>query len=266
MTLTFRQANQYWPAILGIGLALGIANYSLGLWPNLGQSIVLQIIISVVIGYLSLLVCFNVQDRVTQASPFAKYAGLVLIFVSIGTLGTIVQHLSSMLLFPAQQLQLSSGPFFFNAILSSILGIMFYQWVELRHPNLPDEALSATEDVAEEREEVERLTKIPIRQGESISLFAIEDVIYFEAYDNYSFLHDIHGARLLCSYPLSKLEGRLEDSFLRVHRKYLINQHHIKKVTPHLKGRFVIDFTGMKTQPITSSTSYAEVLKSLTRI
>lgn len=31
--------------------------------PNLGQSIVLQIIISMVIGYLSLLACFNVRDR-----------------------------------------------------------------------------------------------------------------------------------------------------------------------------------------------------------
>lgn len=63
MTLSFRQAKQYWLAIFGIGLALGIANYSLGVWPNLGQSIVLQIIISVVIGYLSLLACFNVRDR-----------------------------------------------------------------------------------------------------------------------------------------------------------------------------------------------------------
>ena len=61
--MTFRQANQYWQGIIGIGLALGIANYSLGIWPNLGQSIVLQIIISVVIGYLSLLACFNVRDR-----------------------------------------------------------------------------------------------------------------------------------------------------------------------------------------------------------
>lgn len=264
--MTFRQANTYWPAILGIGLALGIANYSLGIWPNLGQSIVLQMVISVVIGYLSLLVCFNVQDRVTQVSPFAKYAGLVLIFVSIGTLGTIVQHLSSLLLFPAQQLHLSSGPFFFNAILSSILGIMFYQWVELRHPKSPTAEILVEVDSEEDEEEPEILTKIPIRQGESISLCPVDEVAYFEAYDNYSFLHDIHGRKVLCSYPLSKLEGRLGDSFLRVHRKYLINQHHIQKVTPHLKGRFVIDFTGIKTQPITSSTSYAEVLKSLTRI
>lgn len=264
--MTFRQANQYWPGILGIGLALGIANYSLGIWPNLGQSIVQQMVISVVIGYLSLLVCFNVQNRFTRVKSTNKYASLILTFIVIGILGTFIQHLSSILLFPDHRLSLSTGPFFFNAILSSILGIMFYHWVELRHPKLPDEALPAGENVEEEREEVERLTKIPIRQGESISLFSIEDVIYFEAYDNYSFLHDIHGARILCSYPLSKLEGRLGDSFLRVHRKYLINQHHIQKITPHLKGRFVIDFTGKDTQSITSSTGYSEALKAMTRI
>lgn len=264
--MSFRQANQYWPGIIGIGLALGIANYSLGIWPNLGQSIVLQMTISIVIGYLSLLVCFNAQERFLTIKPFAKYTFLVLLFIAIGTLGTIIQHGSSLLFFPELQLKLSTGPFLFNAILGSILGIMFYQWVELRHPK---EALDTTvsQNQSEEKpEEIDILTKIPIRQGESISLFPIEEVIYFEAYDNYSFLHDIHGARLLCSYPLSKLEGKLGESFLRVHRKYLINQDHIQKITPHLKGRFIIDFAGKDTHPITSSTGYSDVLKALTRI
>lgn len=264
--MTFRQANQYWPGIIGVGLALGIANYSLGIWSNLGQSIALQMIISIVIGYLSLLVCFNAQGRFTSVKPVVTYSILVLLFISIGTLGTLIQHVGSLLLFPELQLQLTSGPFLFNAILGSILGIMFYHWVELRHPKEAAETTVSQDQLEEAPAEVDILTKIPIRQGETISLHPLEEVIYFEAYDNYSFLHDIRGARLLCSYPLSKLEGRLGDSFLRVHRKYLINQQHIQKITPHLKGRFVIDFSGTKTQAITSSASYSEVLKAMTRI
>ena len=49
---SFKIANQNLPWILLIGFALGFANYFLGLWPTLGQSLVQQVTISLVVGYL----------------------------------------------------------------------------------------------------------------------------------------------------------------------------------------------------------------------
>jgi len=146
-------------------------------------------------------------------------------------------------------------------VLSMILGFMTHSWI-----NLKSKKAIAKESLEEIPKTEENLSSIPIKQGEAILLYPIEDIIYLEAYDNYSFLHDLNGNRFLCNYSLIFLEQKLDQNFLRVHRKYLLNKNNIHQIKPHLKGRFIIEFKDKKRTTINSSSPYSDTIKELIKL
>ena len=263
----FEEVNKQLPAILLIGIALGIGHYAVGIWPTLGQSILQQVLISLVIGYLLLLVITNASDWLPpNISKIKKHALLVLCFSLIGILGAEVESLVRCFLFQeADYFRFhNEGGYLFNAILSNILGFSFYYYW---FPIISNTANEEEEKIIEEAPTTEPpLTTIPIKQGESISLHALDNILYFEAYDNYSFLYDLDGKKSLCTYSLLFLEKKLPANFLRVHRKYLINKEQILLIQPHVKGRFVLTFKDKKRSTLTSSSSYTDVIKQLTKL
>lgn len=224
----------------------------------------MQVIISLLIGYPLLVVGHNFERYWPNDQPASRqYLLLIPVFFLIGVLGTEGQLLADSLLFnildylPFQ----AGGIYLFNGILSSILGMMFRG----SHPKINP---VAAEDPAEVTTAPlpEKLTKIPLRKGETTAFIPLDDIIYFEAYDNYSLLYDAEGERSLCSYSLSHLESRLDDRFLRVHRKYLINTDGIAGITPHLKGRYVITFTDAKGSSVRSSAGFTDQVKALMKL
>jgi len=256
----FQESNRYLLWIFLVGIALGIANYTLGIWPTLGQSLIQQIIMSFVIGYSLIFASISSKDWLPiDFQEWQKYGILFLIFGLIGTMGTETEALVKRFLFQQDSYQfLGNHGYIFNIVLSMILGFMTYSWINLKSAkSIPTEELIKEEEV---------LTSIPIKQGEAILLHPIETIIFFEAYDNYSFLHDLEGNRYLCNYSLIFLEQRLIPNFLRIHRKYLLNKNHIHQVKPHLKGRFVIEFKDKNRTTINSSTTYSEVIKELIKL
>lgn len=252
----FTVANRYLWLILLIGIALGVANYALGVWDALGRSILLQVIISMAIGYPSIVLAAN--DEQLLPTNFSKWQQILLkalAFFLIGCFATEVQLLADYLLFSAEGYALFSGGgiYVFNGILSTILGLMTHRWLRVN----TIEPIVQNEDVT--------LDRIPLKQGEGTVLYPVTDILYFEAYDNYSFLHNLKGERTLCNYSLAYLEDKLSGQFLRVHRKYLINPVRVAKISPHIKGRFIIEFTG-KGNSINSSAGYGEVVKGLLKL
>ncbi len=266
----FREANQYIGWILAVGVALGIANYALGIWPTLGQSLVQQIIMSFIIGYSLLVVVSNAPIWFIKKKLTTKYFFLFFIFVLIGLIGTEIEYMVRSFLFQngAYQFLDGGGTYLFNAILSAILGYSTYSLFQQKskaklsassHPETTSH-LTALPKLQE------HIQNIPIKKGEIVTLFPIKEIIYFEAYDNYSFLFDIHGAKHLCGYSLVYLEKKLDDNFIRVHRKYMLHRHQIAQIQPHLKGRFIITFGDKKQSSIISSASYTEIIKELTKL
>ncbi|MEM9258283.1 MAG: LytTR family DNA-binding domain-containing protein [Bacteroidota bacterium] len=256
----WQKANHYLPWIVAVGLALGVANFAMGVWPTLGRSMVLQVVISFLIGYPLLLLAFSEEKLLPAAWPdWARQASMAGLFFLVGILGGEGQRLADYLLFSEGPYRLLSAPgtSTFNGILSIIIGWMTLLVARRQVPRPVEEAMSISPDLPP--------SKIPIRKGESTTLYPLEEVCFFEAYDNYSFLHDIHGERLLCNYSLAFLETRLADQFLRVHRSYLINPERVGRISPHLKGRYVIEFSAGGPQ-ITSSASYSEKVKALIRL
>lgn len=259
----FHESNRYLLWILLVGIALGVANYTLGIWPTLGQSLIQQIIMSFVIGYSLIFVSIGSKDWLpSNFKEWQKYGILFLIFGLIGALGTETEALVKQFLFQQGEYRFfGNHGYAFNMVLSMILGFMTYSWINLKAAKTnPKESLEVIS------KEEENLASIPIKQGEAILLHPIEDIIYFEAYDNYSFLHDLNGNRYLCNYSLIFLEQRLAQNFLRVHRKYLLNKNQIHQVKPHLKGRFVIEFKDKNRTTINSSTTYSDAIKELIKL
>jgi two-component system LytT family response regulator len=57
----------------------------------------------------------------------------------------------------------------------------------------------------------------------------IEEILYLEAYQNYTFFHLTTGVRLLSGKPLKYYEELLNESgFIRTHRSFLVQLVHIK--------------------------------------
>jgi len=266
-TVDFTEANQNLIWIIAIGVALGVANHALGIWPTLGQSLIQQLSISLVIGYTLILIASSSTGWFSDNSPsYKRYAILILLFALVGMVGSEIDRIVKVYAFQQGSYTFLSlnGVHLFNGILSIILGFVTLNWVKSKRKD------KIVKEAPKKLEVVDKLPEkpmtIPIRKGENILLYPIEAILFFEAYDNYAFLFDLEGKKHLCNYSLLYLEKKLAPDFLRVHRKYLINKHQIAQVKPHLKGRFVIEFKDKNKTTITSSTTYTDVIKSLIKL
>jgi len=202
-------------------------------------------------------------------SNIKKYSFLILSFGIIGIIGTEVEELVSRYAFNQGSHQFFNlgGKHLFNSILSVIIGFITFNAIRLKKGTKAQTEISKEGQIPEpELNSKKPLTAIPIRQGDTFLLYPLEKIIFFEAYDNYSFLFDLEGKKHLCNYSLLFLEKKLENEFLRVHRKYLIHKNQIVQITPHIKGRYTIEFKDSNKTTITSSTSYAEKIKSLIKL
>ncbi|MFK7925092.1 MAG: LytR/AlgR family response regulator transcription factor [Bacteroidia bacterium] len=160
----------------------------------------------------------------------------------------------------------------FNGIISLAMGFSFF----LNKHLFPAKYVSADknqQDLPIQKDELESaielaapITKVPVKKGESIILIPAHEIAYFEAFDNYSFLYDLEGKKMLCDYSLLFLEKRLDKNFLRVHRKHIVNTNHIKQIKPHLNSRYLIQFEQPKLDTITSSKSYSMIMRTLIKI
>lgn len=268
---SFEFANKNLRWIILIGLGLGVANIALGVWPTLGQSLFQSLSISLVIGYGIILIADNSQALLGSAtSDVKKYGFMLIAFVVIGIIGTEVEELVRRFAFSQDSYQFLDlgGKHLFNCILSVILGGVVFNAINLRKgaDEIAELSHGDTQIPKLDPNSKEPLLSIPIRKNETFILHPIEKIIYFEAYDNYSFLHDLEGEKHLCNYSLLFLSKRLERNFIRVHRKYLVHKNQISKITPHLKGRYVIEFGDSSKTSITSSTTYSDVVKSLIKL
>ena len=264
-TVDFKEANQNLIWVIAVGIALGISNYALGIWPTLGQSLVQQVSISLVIGYTLLVIASNSEKWFLNNPPdYKQYAILIILFALVGVIGAEIDGIVKTYAFQQGTYTFFklNGVHFFDGILSIILGFVTFNWVKSKRNN--GIAETAKLEIADTIPE--KLTTIPIRKGENILLYPTAEILFFEAYDNYAFLFDVEGKKHLCNYALLHLEKKLKPDFLRVHRKYLINKHQIAQIKPHFKGRYVIEFKGKDKMVITSSASYTDVIKSLIKL
>lgn len=269
----FKSANKFLPHIVLVGLGIGTANYIMNGSLNWFQWVIQSLITSFIIGYSLITIGLNkAWFKFYFTSKGKLYLLVFFVFFLVGVFATEIEHMIRSLVFESQEFQLfSSGKMYvFNGIISLILGFSFFKGYDLKDETskfIGNRELAENEnDKANERlNSVDDISNVPVKQGENILLIPINDVVYFEAFDNYSFVYTVTGEKKLCDYSLLFLENRLNTNFSRVHRKYIVNKNYIKKIKPHLNSRFVIVFdNGIAS--ITSSKSYASTIKKLIKI
>lgn len=61
------------------------------------------------------------------------------------------------------------------------------------------------------------------------------NISYLASDTNYTYLHYTTGIKKLSGYTMKHFENTLvgNNSFVRIHRKYIINRQHIKEINPH---------------------------------
>ena len=111
-----------------------------------------------------------------------------------------------------------------------------------------------------------KINAIPVKIGDKIFLVKLQDIIYFEAKDNYVFIHDREGKEQLIDFTLTELEAKLPKPFSRVHRAYIINEEKIKVIKKYFDGKYVIVMEDKSNSEIISGSSYTQEVRKIFEI
>jgi len=93
------------------------------------------------------------------------------------------------------------------------------------------------------------LSRILIRYGTDVFIILVNDIIYFEAQDDYVKVYTHEQGKSYLKYErMSHLENMLDPQyFCRIHRSYIININFLKKIEPYSKdSRLAIMENGKK--------------------
>lgn len=95
-------------------------------------------------------------------------------------------------------------------------------------------------------ERTPEIEKLSVNQDGRHILIPYTQIVYIEAYEDYSFVHTAQ-ERFLTTYRLKNLEPRLRPHrFCRVHRKYLVNLDMVTEIASMPGGNFMLRTAGRK--------------------
>ncbi len=79
-----------------------------------------------------------------------------------------------------------------------------------------------------ETENISDTRKVWIKDGTSLIPFTISDILFLKAEENYTAVYTTNGKTILVRHLLSGVQNMLpENTFIRVHKSFVINRHHI---------------------------------------
>ena len=88
------------------------------------------------------------------------------------------------------------------------------------------------------------IEKLPINLEGKLILVPYNQIVFVEAYEDYSFVHTFQ-EKFLTSYRLKSLEERLsKHGFFRVHRKYLVNLEMVTEIASLPGSNFMLRTAG----------------------
>lgn len=104
-------------------------------------------------------------------------------------------------------------------------------------------ALKQAWDLTQKRKPVD-IEKLPITLDGRTLLLPYPQILFVEAYEDYSFVHTAQ-QKYLTSYRLKNLEERLAPhGFFRVHRKFLVNLEAVTEIASLPGGQFMLRTQG----------------------
>lgn len=97
-----------------------------------------------------------------------------------------------------------------------------------------------TDVIALAEEKTEILQRIAVKSGSKIEIIAVGDIIYLESEGDYVMIHTKTG-KFLKEKTMKYFEQHLDrDTFIRVHRSYIININEISRIELFEKESYII--------------------------
>jgi two-component system LytT family response regulator len=95
---------------------------------------------------------------------------------------------------------------------------------------------------------------LSVKKGTKFTLVQLSDIVYFEAYDKYTYVHTQNGQKLFCDHMLAVLEEKLSADFMRVQKSYIVNKQKVVEIHKYSNNRYTLvlnnhDFTRIVTGP-----------------
>jgi len=246
--------------LLGVVLALG--QYFFQSKEPFLQVLLIQVLTKFTIGFPLTIIIFNKHLFQRAGHKLAEIALLLLFFALLAILASELENVfrylignrSSYAPFSTMKTHLA------NAIITLVLGFVFYYAPgALQMPVMDPDKLNSS------KEPPSRLERIPVRHKKETLLVELDSVLYIEAYDNYAFVFRTNGEKSLCNYSLGYLESVMDQSFIRIHRKHMVNREKIHSIAKHTHNRYKIRLNDKRTE-LVSSAAYSEKIRELVEI
>ncbi len=106
-------------------------------------------------------------------------------------------------------------------------------------------------------------TSLPVKVGDRVIFVRLDEVSYIQADEKYVNIVTKHSKSYILDSSLKRLEEKLPDYFIRVHKSYLINKNLLKEVRKHFNNRFVLILDDYNQNKITSGRSYYPDIKAM---
>ncbi len=107
------------------------------------------------------------------------------------------------------------------------------------------------------------LARLQVKVGDKILLVDIDDVVYFEAKEKYTFLHTMDHEHII-DFTLAELEAKLDTaSFIRIHRSIIINVNYIRELVKWFGGKYKVRLKDKSGTELVVSRGYVDQIRSL---
>ncbi|WP_100405569.1 LytR/AlgR family response regulator transcription factor [Bacillus solitudinis] len=100
------------------------------------------------------------------------------------------------------------------------------------------------------------------RRGDMWIPLSIEEVIYIESHQKKTLIYTEDGC-FTSKVPLKTLEQRLPDTFIRIHRSFIVNISSIKQISRDMSSNLVVTLKGTDGATLVISQTYAQRVRKV---
>jgi two-component system LytT family response regulator len=127
-------------------------------------------------------------------------------------------------------------------------------------------SMEALQQVVSSLNTKKELRAFPVKVGDKIIMLKPDEISYFEAREKYVFIVTENNREFITDFTLTVLEEKLPETFLRVHRAFIINTSKIKEIHKGFSGSFSITMADASGTHIHTGRSYGEQVRRLMEI
>lgn len=107
------------------------------------------------------------------------------------------------------------------------------------------------------------LKRLQVKTGNKILLFNVNDIVYFEAKNKYTFFHTMDQEHII-DFTLAELEAKLDKTiFFRIHRSHIINVKYIRELVKWFGGKYKVRLKDKSATELVVSRGYVDQIRSL---